>query len=91
MPEEEEEEKERIYTIPLRFPNLQRRTKRSPRAIKYIKEYIARHMKVEEEDVWIDPGVNEYIWIRGIQKPPKSIKVKAIKFKEGFVEVSLPE
>ena len=85
------EEEEQIFTIPLRITKSVPRTKRSPRAIRAIKDYVKKHMRVDEDDVWIDPEVNEAIWKRGIQKPPKKIRVKALKLEEGEVEVSLPE
>jgi large subunit ribosomal protein L31e len=85
------EEEEYIFTIPLRITKSVPRTKRSPRAIKAIKDYVTKHMRVEEEDVWIDPRVNEVIWERGIQNPPKKLRVKALLLEEGEVEVSLPE
>ena len=90
-----DEEIERILTVPLRR-TIQKvpRTKRSPRAIAEIKSFVARHMKSKPERVWIAPQVNEAIWARGIQKPPKEIRVKAVKFTDQddpLVEVSLPE
>jgi large subunit ribosomal protein L31e len=85
------EEEEQIFTIPLRITKSVPRTKRSPRAIKAIKDYVKKHMRVDEDDVWIDPEVNEAIWKRGIQNPPKKLRVKALKLEEGEVEVSLPE
>ncbi len=85
------EEEEQIFVIPLRITKSVPRTKRSPRAIKAIKDYVVKHMRVDEEDVWIDPMVNEEIWKRGIQNPPKNLRVKALKLEEGEVEVSLPE
>lgn len=85
-------ELERVYTIPLRTAYLAApRPKRANRAIKEIKIFLARHMKSEEDKVWIDNPVNEAIWSRGIQKPPRRIRVKAIRFDDGVVEVSLPE
>ena len=36
---------ERIYTIPLRDVKRVPRTKRSPRAMRYIREFIQKHMK----------------------------------------------
>ncbi len=85
------EEEEHIFIIPLRVTKKVPRTKRSPRAIKAIKDYIVKHMRVKEEDVWVDPMVNEAIWKRGIQSPPRKLRVKALKLEEGEVEVSLPE
>ena len=77
---------ERIYTIPLRDVKKVPRTKRSPRAMRYIREFIQKHMKAE--DVIIDQSVNEKIWERGIEKIPSKIKVKAVKEDE-TVEVTL--
>jgi large subunit ribosomal protein L31e len=49
-------------------------------------------MDAEVDKVWLDRSVNEKIWARGIQKPPRRIRVKAVKFPEDdLVEVSLPE
>ena len=84
-------EEERIYTIPLRLEKSVPRTSRAPHAIKTIRKYVSRHMKVEADEIWMDPELSERIWQRGIQKPPSKIKVKAIKFEDGLVEVSLPE
>ena len=77
---------ERIYTIPLRDVKRVPRTKRSPKAMRYIREFIQKHMKTE--DVIIDQAVNEKIWERGIEKIPSKIKVKAVEV-DGTVEVTL--
>lgn len=92
--EEEEEEEdiilERIYTIPLRKAYwLGPRWKRANKAIKIIREFIQRHMK--PETILIKPEVNEKIWSRGIEKPPRRIRVKATKLADGTVKVSLAE
>jgi len=84
-------EEERIITVPLADAMKAPRTRRAERAIKAIKEHVTRHMKAKTEDVWVDPKINEAIWSRGIQKPPKRIRVRAIKFEDELVEVSLPE
>ncbi|MFY9605287.1 MAG: 50S ribosomal protein L31e [Thermoplasmata archaeon] len=94
------EELERVFTIPLTVTRQVPKTKRAPRAIKEIKEYVRRHMmeKVSEEDeekeekeVWLDYRLNELIWSRGIENPPRKVRVKAIRFEDGLIEVSLPE
>ncbi|MCL2510392.1 MAG: 50S ribosomal protein L31e [Methanomassiliicoccaceae archaeon] len=85
------DETERVITIPLRATKMAPRTKRAKRAIKEIRENIVRHMKVAEDKVWIDTALNEKIWERGIQNPPSRISVKAVRFDDGLVEVSLPE
>ena len=83
------EEVERIITIPMRATKMAPRTKRAARAIKEIRDNIARHMKADVEKIWIDKSLNEKIWERGIQNPPSKITVKAVKFEDGLVEVSL--
>ena len=85
------EEIERIITIPLRKTKQAPRTKRAARAIKEIRAHIMRHMKVDEENVWIDASLNERIWQNGIKNPPSKVTVKAVKFDDGLVEVSLAE
>jgi len=85
------EEEERIYKIPLRVVKTVPRTKRAKRAVTEVKHFISRHMKTELENVWLDNPVNEAIWARGIENPPSSIRVRAIKFEDNLVEVSLPE
>ena len=75
----EEEENERIYTIPLRKTRNVPRTRRAPHALRAIKQYVAKHMKAELSAVWIDPPVNEMIWSQGIESPPSKIRLKAKK------------
>jgi len=95
------EELERVYTIPLTVTKIVPKTSRAPRAIKEIKEFVKRHMSEETsaddkekeapKDVWVDHKLNELIWSRGIERPPAKIRVKAIRFEDGLIEVSLPE
>jgi ribosomal protein L31E len=74
---------EREYVIPLRekcrpVP----RYKKTSKAIKTIKEFLARHMKVYDRDlnkIKMDIHLNEFLWSRGIKNPPHSVKVRAIK------------
>jgi large subunit ribosomal protein L31e len=87
----DEEEEERILVVPLRDVLTVPRSRRAPKAVKLLRKHVARHMKAEEEDVWIYWDLNEAIWDRGIEKPPNKIRVKAVKFEDGLVEVSLPD
>jgi len=48
-------------------------------------------MKGTVADVWIDPRLNEYIWTRGVQHIPRQVRVKAIRFEDGLIEVDLVE
>ena len=99
---EEEIVEERIYTIPLAKAWVRPPKKRAPRAMHMIRAFITKHMKltmrVEEEEekeelpkLVISKEVNEKVWDRGIQKPPRKIRVRAAKDKDGNVTVYLAE
>jgi len=84
---------EREYIVPLRkkFINTPQ-YKRTPKAVKALKEFIAKHMKVEARDVnkvKLDNYLNLEMWHRSIRKPLAKIKVKAKKFDSGIVTVEL--
>jgi large subunit ribosomal protein L31e len=96
----EEIVEEKIYTIPLGRAWISPRRKRAPKAIRLIKSFIQRHMKIkteveemeeEAERLVISNEVNEKIWSRGIEKPPRKIRVRAAKDKEGVITVYLAE
>lgn len=83
---------ERIYVVPFRAAyNSPPRNKRSRKAVKILRSFISRHMKAEEADVAISEGVNSLIWKRGIQKPPRKIKVRAVKSGDRVVVSLLDE
>jgi len=101
--EEEEIVEERTYTVPLGKAWIMPPNKRTPRAVRILRAFIVKHMKLgarketetEEEE---EPGkliisneVNERMWTRGIEKPPRKIRVRAAKDKEGNVTVYLAE
>lgn len=80
---------EREYVIPLRDAYETSRRRRAKRAINLIREFAERHMKAEE--VKLSQGVNQLVWSRGMEKPPRRVKVVMRKDREGVVEVMLPE
>ena len=79
---------ERIYVVPFSKAYDGSRSVRSRKAVKILREFMCRHMKAKEEEVAISTGVNELIWARGMQKPPRKIKVRALK-KDGRTLVML--
>jgi large subunit ribosomal protein L31e len=100
--EEEEFVEERIYTIPLGKAWVRPQKKRAPRAMRMIRAFVTKHMKLEmhveaEEErgelpkLVISNDVNEKVWSRSIEKPPRKIRVRAAKDKEGNVTVFLAE
>ncbi|HDN74071.1 50S ribosomal protein L31e [Archaeoglobales archaeon ex4484_92] len=83
-------ELERVYSLKIRqkmkkYP----RWLRAKKSIKYIRKFLARHMKVDPENVKIDASVNEKVWERGAEKPPARIRIRAVKFDDGIVEAEL--
>ena len=70
--------------VPLRAAWAVPRTQRAARAMKEIRKHVSRHMKMEEdEELWIDEAGNHAIWARGIQKPPRKIRLVVTR-EEGF-------
>ena len=99
---DEEIVEERFYTIPLSRALVRPPKKRAPRAMQLIKIFVTKHMKLamkvseeeEEEELpqlVISKEVNEKVWDRGIEKPPRKIKVRITKDKDGNVTVYLAE
>jgi large subunit ribosomal protein L31e len=84
------EEIERIYVIPLK-KNGMKSSGAAPSAVKRVKQFLTRHMKVEENNIWIDDSLNTALWSRGRYNIPNKIRVKAVKFDDGIVEAYLPE
>ena len=98
---EEEIVEEKFYTISLGKAWIAVPKKRAPRAVRMIRDFVKRHMKLEareeleeEEEpkrLIISNEVNERVWRRGIEKPPRKVRVRAAKDKDGNVTVYLAE
>ncbi len=84
------EEIEKIYIIPLKKAGFLS-SKAAPTAVKRVKNYLKRHMKVEEKNIWIDDSLNNSLWSYGKYNMPTRVRVKAVKFEDGVVEAYLPE
>ncbi len=84
---------EREYNVPLRKGWLKvPKYKRAAKAVKTLKQFIARHMKIYDRDlrkVKIDITLNNEIRFRGMKKPLSQVKIKAKKFDDGIVKVEL--
>jgi large subunit ribosomal protein L31e len=78
---------ERNYNIPLRkeFSKVPR-YKKSSKSIRAIKEFIIKHMKVDE--VVIGKYLNQEVWKNGPKNPPSKVSVKAVK-EDNKVKVEL--
>ncbi|MEI7718998.1 MAG: 50S ribosomal protein L31e [archaeon] len=91
---EEKIELQREYVVPMRRGFLKVPSyRKAKKAVAVLKEFIAKHMKVEDRDVRkvkLDMYLNEEIWHRGIKNPLHKVKVKAKKI-NGIVYVELAE
>jgi large subunit ribosomal protein L31e len=94
MAEQKTTKLERTYVIPLRSEWLKvPYYKRARRAVKAIKEFVARHMHVPERDldrVKLDVYFNNELWFRGKTNPPSKVKVRVIK-EDDLVKVDFAE
>jgi len=83
------------YIIPLRAKwNKVPRYKRANKAIKAIKEFLLRHLKIRDKDlskIKIDKYLNEFVWFRGIRKPPAKVRVNVTVESNGTFKVELAE
>jgi len=86
---------EREYVIPLRKEWLKvPEYKRANKAVKALKEFLVRHMKIYDRDlnkIKIDITLNNEIRFRGMRNPPAKIKIKAKKYNNDIVRVELAE
>ena len=76
--------------VPLRKAWNITRFKRAPRAIQIIRDEVIRHLKVlPEEEIYIDPSVNEKIWERRIENPPRKIRLTVIRHDEPDIPIEV--
>lgn len=83
---------ERQYIIPLRREWLKSpKHKRAKKAVAAVRQFLARHMRAEIEDIKVERWLNEELWKRGEKKPPHKIRVKAVKDDNGIVRAEIIE
>jgi large subunit ribosomal protein L31e len=87
MSDDEEIVEDRLYTIPLRRAWIGSIKKRTPRALRVLREFVRKNMKTE--NVLIDSSVNQKLWSRGIEKPPRKIRVRVLRYRDDVVRVQL--
>jgi len=79
---------EKSYNVPLRKEYMKApRWKRTPRAIKAIKSFIARHAK--SDNIKIGKYLNDFMWKHGMKNPPHHVKVDVTKDEDGLVKAEL--
>lgn len=85
---------ERVITVPLRDAKAQAGHERADKAMKIVREHLAKHFSVEEDAVRLDSSINEAVWERGRSKPPRKLRVRAARFTEegeAIVEAELAQ
>ncbi|MFQ5406309.1 MAG: hypothetical protein ACE5DI_04085 [Candidatus Micrarchaeia archaeon] len=80
---------EKIAIVPLVKSYKKSKTKRTNYAAYLLKKYVTRHMKVSIENAKVSVEVNNLIKSRGNAKPPKRVKVRLTKDKEGVALVEI--
>lgn len=80
---------ERIYVVPLRAARKAPRHRRTPRAVKVVREFLKRHMK--SEDIKLNEELNRKLWERGIERTLPRIRLRVVKQDDGSVEAFLAE
>nr|MDO8086241.1 50S ribosomal protein L31e [Candidatus Sigynarchaeum springense] len=83
----EEITEERKYIVPLSRAYASPPKYRAKKAIIILREFFKRHMKPTE--LVILPEVNDEIWSRSIERPPRKLKIRATKSIEGKVTLYL--
>lgn len=73
---------ERVVTVPLRGVKKVAVQKRADRAMKIIRQHLAKNFNVDEDAVRLEPSLNEAVWAEGRQNPPRKIRVRAARFDE---------
>jgi large subunit ribosomal protein L31e len=73
---------ERVVTVPLRAVKAAPDHEQAGKAMTLIREHLAKHFKVDESDVRLDPSLNETVWARGRKNPPSKLRVRAARFVE---------
>ncbi len=68
---------EKIFTIPLREAYKKANNKRTPYAARLVRAYLKTHTKANI--VKMGQHLNEELWKRSIAKPPRRVRVKAIR------------
>ena len=69
----------KVFVIPLKKAYRKARDKRAAYAIRLIRDFIARHMKIDKGKIKIGRHLNEKVWERSAQKPPRRVKVTVTK------------
>lgn len=82
---------ERVITVPLRDAKDAPNHERADKAVKLVRDHLARHFKADEDDVNLDRTINESIWADGRSTVPSKLRIRAAKFDDGVVEAEMAD
>lgn len=83
--------KEKLIKVSLSDIKTASRRSRAKKAINKTRNELMKHFNSSKEEIYLDNSINEKIWERGIENPPKEIRVRARKFEDGVVEAEIAE
>ncbi len=78
----------KAFTVSFQGLKKKPRTKRAPAAIRTVKGAMKKNLRASEQQIVLDPEVNELLWEKGIKKIPKKMRVEVFE-KEGLFTVYL--
>ncbi|MFB6133052.1 MAG: 50S ribosomal protein L31e [Halanaeroarchaeum sp.] len=73
---------ERIVTVPLGDVKKAAHGERAGKAMSLVRSHLAKQFAVDEDDIRLDPSINEAVWERGRDSPPSKLRVRAARFDE---------
>jgi len=73
---------ERVVTVPLRDAKKAPVQQRADRAMRLVREHLAKQFSVDESAIRLDPSLNEVVWSDGRQRVPRKLRVRAARFDE---------
>ncbi|WP_280538127.1 50S ribosomal protein L31e [Halopenitus sp. POP-27] len=73
---------ERVITVPIGGISDKPVQQRADYAMRTVRSHLAQHFSVEEDEVRLDPNINEAVWANGRQNPPSDLRVRAARFVE---------
>lgn len=82
---------EKLINISLKKIKKASRKSRAEKAINQTRNELTKHFDSPEDKIYLDNSINEKIWERGIENPPREIRVRARKFEDGVVEAEIAE
>ena len=68
---------EKVFNIPLRGTHDKQRRRRASNAIKIIRDFLIKNTKTA--NIKIGKSINDVLWKKGIQNPPRKIRIHIIK------------